>query len=424
MLSSKASIQGSAVNLASGILYAANIYISEGRDIRLINHIKSTIFRDDAGSTIFRDAGVHNESALVNTFVDEEYNRTGFTILSRSAVKLSETAVQLSELALSKLDLRTHVATHPRLGVVDHISIHPLAVPESASTSQGGVSKTEPSASTSSKMSSRMRYGEAAEQATLCAQWVGERLGSGGGGLPVYYYGWAHPQERRLAEVRRKLGYFKRQNQKNGAPEPLTPVHSNADPDYFKSHTQKDSYFKSNTQKNGAPEPKTEGTKTLWEGALPISGDLTHYPPDKGPGQCSEKAGLITIGSLPWIINYNVPPTSSSLSEKGAGLPSFEAMPWPSLMVKLTKVMSRSLSERGGGLPSVEAMALTHGEGEIEVACNLLDPESPVSSPDAVQKYLEELGRQAGLSVGAGYKIGRSPQEYISMATRMLNDPQ
>ena len=31
--------------------------------------------------------------------------------------------------ALSSLDLRAHTASHPRLGVVDHISCHPLLQP-------------------------------------------------------------------------------------------------------------------------------------------------------------------------------------------------------------------------------------------------------------------------------------------------------
>ena len=40
--------------------------------------------------------------------------------------QLATAAVQLSRAALTQLDLRQHTATHPRLGVVDHISCNPL----------------------------------------------------------------------------------------------------------------------------------------------------------------------------------------------------------------------------------------------------------------------------------------------------------
>ncbi len=68
-------------------------------------------------------------------------------------------------------------------------------------------------------------------------------------------------------------------------------------------------------------------------------------------------------------------------------------------------------------------MALRHGDGPndaIEVACNLLDPDSPLSSPAAVQHRLEELAAAEGVAVGQGYRIGRSPQEYVAMALEKL----
>jgi hypothetical protein len=59
------------------------------------------------------------------------------------------------------------------------------------------------------------------------------------------------------------------------------------------------------------------------------------------------------------------------------------------------------VSERGGGLKFVEAMALSHQDGAVEVACNLLNPE--VTSPEAVQLFLEQAVSEsfpAGLSGG------------------------
>ncbi len=102
--------------------------------------------------------------------------------------------------------------------------------------------------------------------------------------------------------------------------------------------------------------------------------------------------------------------------------------------------LARAVGERGGGLPRVEAMALSHGDGGgVEVACNLLDPYAPRSSPQAVQARLEELaaaeggggggadssgaggGGGGGVVVGQGYRIGRSPEEYLRMALEKLH---
>ncbi|CAN6904293.1 unnamed protein product [Brassica oleracea var. botrytis] len=52
-------------------------------------------------------------------------------------------------------------------------------------------------------------------------------------------------------------------------------------------------------------------------------------------------------------------------------------------------------------LASVQTMALVHGAGVIEVACNLLNP-SHVGGDD-VQGLIERLGREEGLLVGKGY---------------------
>lgn len=47
-------------------------------------------------------------------------------LMACSVVQLASAAVKLSKAALMALDLRGHRATHPRLGVVDHISCHPV----------------------------------------------------------------------------------------------------------------------------------------------------------------------------------------------------------------------------------------------------------------------------------------------------------
>ena len=41
-------------------------------------------------------------------------------------IQLAAAAASLAEAAIERIDLRSHSATHPRLGAADHISVHPL----------------------------------------------------------------------------------------------------------------------------------------------------------------------------------------------------------------------------------------------------------------------------------------------------------
>jgi glutamate formiminotransferase len=91
-------------------------------------------------------------------------------------LQLTAAVLSVAEAALSVLDLRSHAADHPRLGVLDHVSLHPLG--QQATLQQ------------------------AADAATS----LGQQLAAAPFALPVYYYGAAHPAGRRLAEIRRQLG--------------------------------------------------------------------------------------------------------------------------------------------------------------------------------------------------------------------------
>ncbi|PKI33799.1 hypothetical protein CRG98_045808 [Punica granatum] len=75
------------------------------------------------------------------------------------------------------------------------------------------------------------------------------------------------------------------------------------------------------------------------------------------------------------------------------------------------------VSGRGGGLPSVQAMALAHGNGITEVACNLLDP-GRVGAAE-VQQEVERLAADEGLTVGKGYFTDFSCQTVIEKYLQM-----
>ncbi len=96
-------------------------------------------------------------------------------------VQLTQSILDIATECLQHLDLRQHAATHPRLGVIDHISLHPL----------------QPTAATSAA-------GEGLASAARCAREASAGLGAMG--LPVYLYGHARDDRRTLADIRRQLG--------------------------------------------------------------------------------------------------------------------------------------------------------------------------------------------------------------------------
>lgn len=151
-------------------LLAVNVYISEGRDAEKVAALKTAA----AASPL--------SAALVHTFPDAAYNRTGFTLAGTARGGLAGAVVALADAALEKVDWRAAAAaaaaTHPALGVVDHVAVHPLF-----GAADGALAG-------------------AASLAREVAASVGER------GVPVFCYGAASPTGRTLAETRRALGYF------------------------------------------------------------------------------------------------------------------------------------------------------------------------------------------------------------------------
>ncbi|KAK2400312.1 folic acid binding / transferase [Trifolium repens] len=111
----------------------------------------------------------------------------------------------------------------------------------------------------------------------------------------------------------------------------------------------------------------------------------------------TETIYLVVIGATNWVDNYNVPLLSSDISA--------------------VRRIAKLISGRGGGLASVQAIAITHGEGIIEVACNLLDPKNVVG--ERVQQEIENLAREEGISVEKGYYPDFSHEEIVIMQNEM-----
>jgi len=315
----RASTTAARAGKAGGLV--AVVYVSEGKTEKIVDTLESTA----------QEACESHGAKVVNVFRDVEYNRTGFTLgisvpSSSSSPSdgnepavvepLRRVALALTERAMDLVDLRAHAATHPRCGVVDHISCHAVGdAPESI--------------------------------ATTLARGLGAHIGSTLG-VPVLLYGNASPARAKLADLRRKLGYFRETGVGAGA----------------------------------------------WAGAHVVDGGRVDA--DFGPTDIPPERGVVMLGATPWVCNYNVPVVVAG-----------KAPPPGTDPIVAARRLARAVSERGGGLRSVQAMALPHGEDQagaavMEIACNLLDADAV--GPEAVQAEVERLcGAGAGGGIGEGW---------------------
>ena len=423
-------------------LIAANVYISEGRNKEVIGRLVEVLGgwkgrgrSDEADVNSFdfaaspsaasASAGSATTSpppalaALVHVFVDEPYNRTGFTIagLSSSVLEQEEgegeedtgaeaaarapppplssvpaAVALLAGEALRLVDWRAAGGSHPAIGVVDHVAIHALFPGPSAGGGGGGGG------------------GDAgAAEASAAARRVARALGRLG--VPTYLYGGASasasasaaaggaaadaPPGRKLAEVRRALGYFGAGPSSRPRPPP--------------------------GEARGPSEPAQP----------PASAPFARFPeplprPDAGPARAEASKGAAAVGSVPWVMNVNVPLVFEERAGGGGGGGrggggggggrggggrgggggggGGQGGGGERSLASSAAAVARAVSARRGtpaseggfALPGVEALALAHEPGVVEVACNLTDGRV---DPRDVARAVGRAARQAGLAV-------------------------
>lgn len=113
---------------------------------------------------------------LLCYFEDAVYERSSYCV-GGAPDEVAAAAIDASLAALDRIDMRAHSGTHPTLGAVDHVSVHPLGETPMA---------------------------VAAEVALEVAARLSARL-------PIMLYGAARPDGRSLAETRRATqAYFRR----------------------------------------------------------------------------------------------------------------------------------------------------------------------------------------------------------------------
>ncbi|KAL0406027.1 UNVERIFIED_CONTAM: hypothetical protein Slati_3916600 [Sesamum latifolium] len=155
------------------MLLCCKVYISESRNKEAVDLIE-------------RAARLEPETVIVNKFMDHDYNRVAYTLVSYVAhdsigcpiyTPLQQSVVAMAEAAYEAINLESHCGAHPRLGVIDDIVCHPLG---------------------------RASLDEAAWLAKTIAADVGNRFQ-----VPVYLYAAAHPTGKALETIRRELGYYR-----------------------------------------------------------------------------------------------------------------------------------------------------------------------------------------------------------------------
>jgi hypothetical protein len=165
---------------------------------------------------------------------------------AHAALQLASATVRLARAAIDILDLRQHAASHPRLGVVDHVSLQPAgseatlaAAAEVAGAIGAQASRTVVLHSAMLSCHAKLDNNQCSHadnnpragfnpstaahtprlEQSLAAS--GEVLASGPSAVPVILYGAAHPQSRTLQDLRRSLGYFRGASE--GAASPCHP---------------------------------------------------------------------------------------------------------------------------------------------------------------------------------------------------------
>ncbi|XP_059285033.1 uncharacterized protein LOC132038374 [Lycium ferocissimum] len=141
---------------------------------------------------------------------------------------------------------------------------------------------------------------------------------------------------------------------------------------------------------------RPNSSENQWRGGTEF--ETLQLKPDEGPARATQAKGVITIGATRWVDNYNIPVFTNDIS--------------------IARKIAKKVSGRGGGLPSVQSMALTHGGGTIEVACNLLEPAR--IGGDQVQLEVERLAREEGISVGKGYYTDFSEEKIIESYLKLV----
>jgi len=291
---SVSTLGGDAAGGAAGrSMLVAHVQVSEGRDLDVLSDLVKA-----------SESGGGSSPRVLDSYVSESANKSSYT-LGGPAEGLAGGVLRMCREALDRVEWNQSRggASHPRTGVVDVVTVHPI-----------------PGCSRSGGM----------DDAVGVARKVGEELAHGGKGklqVPVYLFGEASATKRDLSSIRRSLGFFKRgylgfgwcgTTGKRAVPA-LTPAGWAPD------------------EAPGLPGPG---------GAFPIHSAL----------------GVALVGALPFSMYLNIPLCTNdytvasaickAVSEKGGGLPGVNALalPGPDGVLEVSCILRDPTGDNGGAM--------------------------------------------------------------------------
>lgn len=271
---------------------------------------------------------------VAHSFVDGPYVRSSIAFAGTApAVRQAVAAVTAHALGFEKItDAEAESGTaHPTLGAVDHIAVHNLAAADGL-----GRAELRPAGDSAAATVARD------VAADLAARFE----------LPVYLYGEAHPEGLRLRDLRRRLRYFKTGSLSTAAGSSSSASGSGS------------------VSGSGCGAAATLSAADTAAAAAPFP-----CRPDYGPLHPHPTKGVLCIGAVPPVYNYNIAihVTCSEDEDRRGTLegkalaPGHAATDSASSTSGLAAAglaacrhIARAVAERTGGLPAVEALALPY----------------------------------------------------------------
>lgn len=89
----------------------------------------------------------------------------------------------------------------------------------------------------------------------------------------------------------------------------------------------------SSSEPSSSSNGRSSSCQGDWAGGLDVQ-YFASFPPDAGPLAAPPAAGIVTVGAVPWVVNYNVPLCTDDMSA--------------------ARAVARAVSTRGGGPPGVQ----------------------------------------------------------------------
>lgn len=323
---------------------------------------------------------------MAHAFIDVPYVRSSIAFAGAAAAvrqavaAISEFAFRMDDVSL--LSVSRSATAHPTLGLVDHIALHDLPVCLAEGRAETRQSEDSIAAAIAKDL--------AADLAMRFA-------------LPAYLYGDAHPHGRRLRDLRRQLRYFKTGSLASACSSTELTAREAVAPHIT------------------APDITT--------GAAGMAESPDGSAPDYGPLQPHPSKGLLCIGSVPPIYNYNIAVHVHALSSGmrsaetgGAGTTSnptstlndaaASAAAAAAAGLTACRRIARGVAERTGGLPAVEALALPYA---------LPPAESPESAGHASSVPPSTTATTAAAEGGAALSAPVPPAAVIEIACNLLD---